>query len=78
MVDTNAQRIWQGFSAGQSGVDCSQTASMMPWMKALSYCEGLSWDGFEDWRPPNIKELRSIVDERTEYPAFDATFDQHD
>lgn len=32
------------------------------WGDALSYCEGLSLAGVDDWRLPNIKELQSIVD----------------
>ncbi len=32
------------------------------WEQAISYCEALSLGGFVDWRLPNVKELRSIVD----------------
>ncbi len=32
------------------------------WENALSYAEGLSLAGHEDWRLPNAKELQSIVD----------------
>jgi hypothetical protein len=32
------------------------------WEDALSYAEGLSLAGHDDWRLPNIKELQSIVD----------------
>ena len=45
----------------------STSDSRMNWKEALSYCEGLSLAGYTDWRLPNQKELRSIVD----YNKFD-------
>ncbi|MCP4420905.1 MAG: DUF1566 domain-containing protein [Chloroflexi bacterium] len=32
------------------------------WSDALTYCETLPTDGYDDWRLPNVKELQSIVD----------------
>lgn len=32
------------------------------WKEALSYTEGLTLAGHDDWRMPNVKELQSIVD----------------
>ncbi len=34
----------------------------MSWEDALSYAEGATHAGYDDWRLPNIKELQSIVD----------------
>lgn len=31
------------------------------WRQALAYCEGLSYGGHDDWRLPNVNELRSLV-----------------
>ena len=35
-----------------------------PWDAALSYCAGLEYAGFDDWRLPDRYELQSIVDYR--------------
>ncbi|MCI5162452.1 MAG: DUF1566 domain-containing protein [Candidatus Electrothrix sp. AX5] len=32
------------------------------WQDALTYCEGLELSGYSDWRMPNIRELKSLVD----------------
>jgi hypothetical protein len=31
------------------------------WHAGINYCEQLSFDGYDDWRLPNITELRSLV-----------------
>jgi len=41
------------------------------WAEANTYCQSLSLGGKTDWRLPNIKELRSIVDDRVSDPAID-------
>jgi len=43
------------------------------WDAAISYCEGLSLAGHENWRLPNIKELESITDDSLDIPAIDTT-----
>jgi len=41
------------------------------WEAALAYCEDLGLAGHQDWRLPDIKELRSIVDNTRYVPAID-------
>ncbi len=52
VTETSSGLMWQ-----QTGPTSTQT-----WEQALAYCEGLSLGGFTDWRMPNIKELKSLVD----------------
>jgi len=46
----------------------------MRWEEALSYCEGLSFGGYTDWRLPSKTELRSIMDFSRCDPASDPAF----
>jgi hypothetical protein len=46
----------------------------MTWEKALAYCEGLNLGGHTDWRLPNIKELRNLVDYSLYGPAINTTY----
>ena len=40
------------------------------WSDAIDHCENLSLGGHDDWRLPNINELRSIVNDRGYDPAI--------
>ncbi len=67
--------MWQQCSDGLSGANCATgTAATATWDNALAYCEALSLGGFDDWRLPNVKELKSIVDVTTYNPAINITY----
>ena len=44
------------------------------WSAALGYCEGLTLADHSDWRLPDVKELRSLVDFTRSDPALDTTY----
>lgn len=49
--------------------------SSMTWESALNQCESLTLAGYEDWRLPNIKEIRSISDDDNLYhPSVSTTY----
>ena len=39
----------------------AKSADQMTWDDAVSYCENLEEYGYDDWRMPNIDELRTVV-----------------
>ncbi len=71
VADLVGQRMWTACSLGQSGADCAGDAQMVDWLSALAACEALDWGGLDDWRLPDVKELRSLVDETRVSPAID-------
>ncbi len=62
VTDTSTGLMWQ-----------QQTAGKMTWEAAISYCEGLSLGGYNDWRLPNRNELQSLMDYTRLDPAIDTT-----
>lgn len=70
--DQLTKLIWQGCPVGLWGQECTEGyESSYSWKQALSYCEGLSHGGHEDWRLPNLVELQSITHQRRTNPATD-------
>jgi hypothetical protein len=47
------------------------TDNHLTWQQALAYCEGLVYAGHDDWRLPNVNELRSLVNIETFSPPSD-------
>jgi hypothetical protein len=59
-----------------TGLEWQKSDDAIPrnWQDALAYCENLSLYSQTDWRLPNIRELKSIVDVSRFYPAMDPAF----
>ena len=62
--------MWKQCMEGLSGAGCSSGAvSSLTWQQALQLADGHIFAGYSDWRLPNIKELRSIVERACSSPA---------
>lgn len=61
IIDQGTSLEWQKTDSGM----------MHTWQNALGYCEDLSLADKTDWRLPNIRELKSLVDYSRYYPAID-------
>ena len=48
--------------------------STMTWANAVTYCDGLTLDGKDDWRLPSIEELVSITDKSKVNPSINETY----
>jgi hypothetical protein len=78
ITDTRTGLMWKKCVEGVSGSNCeSGTASTFTWQTALKQ-PGIvknsgGFAGYTDWRLPNIKELRSIVEVKCFYPAINLT-----
>jgi len=70
ITDNRTGLMWvkDGNSAG-----CINGSSTT-WESALTFCEGLSYAGYSDWRLPNRRELMSIVDYGDQSPAINTTY----
>ena len=64
ITDANTGLVWQ-----QGGDGFTKT-----WEDALAYCEGLSLASQTDWRLPNVRELRSLVDITRYSPSIDTIY----
>lgn len=62
--DTKTGLMWQDDAIG----------STMNWSTAITTCENLTLGGYSDWRLPNIRELKSIVDKSRYDPAISPNF----
>jgi len=68
VVDNKTGLAWQ--DDYYNGENSKRTT----WQDALIYCEELTLGAKNDWRLPNIKELKSIVDRNKYNPTISSTF----
>ncbi|MFT6311583.1 MAG: hypothetical protein ACJAQS_001959 [Porticoccus sp.] len=60
--DTFTKLMWRQCVEGLSGNDCSQGSVVLyNWQQALQLSVSESAAGYDDWRVPNVEELRSLV-----------------
>ncbi len=60
VTDTNTKLQWQD----------DAVSSAMAWEAAINHCESLPLGEHNDWRLPNINELKSIVNKSKAHPAI--------
>lgn len=75
VTDHRTRLMWKQCSEGQTGAECGEGGmNHYTWPEALARArtvnEGGGFAGFTDWRLPNIKELRSIVERQCYDPAI--------
>ncbi len=75
ITDTKTGLMWKQCLEGVSGDGCDiGTPDEFTWKQALVQPDmingGVGFAGNHDWRLPNIKELRSIVEEQCNSPAI--------
>lgn len=72
VTDSRSGLMWDRCALGQSGVSfATGAASTFTRQAALDAVASLgSYKGFSDWRLPNVRELRSLVEECRINPAI--------
>ncbi len=71
VVDQDTGLEWKKCSAGLSGDSCGNgTVLKVHWLAALNIANDENFQGFEDWRLPNKKELASLVEKACFSPAI--------
>ncbi|HOE40873.1 MAG TPA: DUF1566 domain-containing protein [Rhodoferax sp.] len=68
--------VWKRCSEGQSwnGATCTGTATGHTWAEALALAGNSRFAGQSDWRLPNIRELRRLVEECRTSPSINDAF----
>jgi Protein of unknown function (DUF1566) len=74
VTDTRTALMWDRCPLGQTGAACAGgTLGAYFWQEALdsaATANSASYKGYTDWRLPNIKELRSLVEECRVNPSI--------
>ncbi|MFP4446127.1 MAG: DUF1566 domain-containing protein [Desulfosudaceae bacterium] len=74
VTDHDTGLMWAKYTADTDDDGDVDSNDQVNWQDALDWCENLSLAGYDDWRLPTKKELRSIVDYDTSEPAIDTTY----
>jgi len=58
--DTSGQEVWNDSTSGLMW-QVVPPDDVDFWDSSITYCQGLSYGGYSDWRLPTISELRSVI-----------------
>jgi hypothetical protein len=74
VTDNRTALMWDQCPRGLSGAACTAgTIGTFTWQQALdtaATANSVSYKGYADWRLPNVKELRSLVEECRGSPSI--------
>ncbi len=62
VVDTETHLEWARYVDGRTNKKCVGCGNKYTWKEALDRANSFKLNGKDDWRLPNIKELRSILE----------------
>ncbi len=80
VTDTVTGLMWKQCAEGLSGADCTTITGDLTytWQQALEQAktanDGVGFATHTDWRLPNLKELRSLVETACYSPAINETY----
>ena len=74
VTDNDTGLMWMNATMDTNNDGVTNSSDEVSWQEALAYCENATFAGYDDWRLPNIKELRSIVDYSMYYPAINTDY----
>jgi len=70
-LDTKTGLMWKLCVEGRSGADCmTGSEQYLAWDEALRQATDSTHAGYKDWRIPNVKELKSLVEVACIGPAI--------
>ena len=70
IIDQQTNLMWKQCGQGLTGSNCDGVSAQFTWSEALEEAELSQFAGYDNWRVPNIKELRSIVDYSCNDPSI--------
>ena len=73
VTDTRTGLMWKQCAEGQSGSNCDPIVLFpftMTWGDAVELAAFSTFAGYDDWRLPNIKELRSLSENCRTFPTI--------
>ena len=70
VTDQRTGLMWSRCLGGQNPATCAGTAASMDWATALGAATQATLGGHGDWRVPNVKELRTLLEYCRTAPAI--------